>query len=47
MLKENPYIFTKGQYWFIEWYKNLEEAEQNAPDGYSVNRYTTTTQIPY
>ncbi|MCI6652710.1 MAG: hypothetical protein MSH11_04715 [Ruminococcus sp.] len=47
MKKESAYIFTKGSKWFIDYYSSLEEAEKNAPDGgYSVNKYTTTKQIP-
>lgn len=40
------YIFTSGVHWFVEWYKSLQEAEKNAPNGYTVDLYITTKQIP-
>lgn len=41
------YIYTKGSNWFILHYRTEQKAIANCPEGYSVNEYRTTTQIPY
>ena len=42
MAGAKPYIYTKGNQWFILHWKG----EPAAVEGYSVNPYKTTKQIP-
>lgn len=44
-----PYIYTKKDNnkfnWFIMHWKTEQRAKDNCPQGYTVNRYTTTQQM--
>ena len=44
---EKAYIFTSGRSWYIDYFTSLADAEATAKDGWSVDLYTTTLQIPY
>lgn len=42
---KKAYIFRNGRYWYIDYFEDLQEAEQSARDGWNVDLYVTTRQI--
>lgn len=42
---KKAYIFRNGRYWYIDYFEDLQEAEQTLREGWRVDLYVTTRQI--